>query len=167
MLDKRTGIVTFAFGRPAEVRSNKRLAEITSAEAVRYKLPVLTQEDIAIRKDLDIKVKKVPESNEGPPSTIKIAWEAVKWAESKELERLLVVAAKPHLPRCLRDLQAIIKEEGQSIKVKVHPEIKASQEKVWFFPESSQPHTRSIQRWRFRELILMSMPFSLYKKITF
>lgn len=165
MFNGRMGVVAFAFGRPETVKSNQRLAEMASVRAVDCKGPVFTQRDIVANKRFNVKdVEQVYEPGE-PPPTLRIAREAVKWAERRDLNFLWVVAAKPHLWRCLRDLRAACKEARKDIRIESCPEIEHTWERDWFCPNSTQARSRSPWKWYQRELILKAMPFFIYKRI--
>jgi hypothetical protein len=73
----------------------------------------------------------------------------------------LIIAAKPHLWRCIRDIRRIIIEEQARLKIRV-----CTANYSWFCPQSAQMWTRSKINWYIREWILRIMPFSVYRKIT-
>jgi len=76
-----------------------------------------------------------------------------------------IVAAKPHLWRCIRDLNEAIREYNTNIKIKICEEIYKYSANEWFCKDSKQTRTRSQFNWWIREVIIKLIPFSIYKKI--
>ena len=97
----KSGILPFAFGVPETILSNRRIAQIASRKAHELGAPVYTQLDIHI--EAGIEVEFTEEQPSKPPSTLRFARGAAQWARRKNLTDLWVVAAKPHLWRCVRD----------------------------------------------------------------
>ena len=161
MRKKKAGIVAFAFGVPASVHSNMLIARVASQKARELVAPVFTQLDVGI--DPDVEVFHIIERLGEPPPTLKIAKEAVQWAVEIGIRQLWVVAAKPHLWRCLRDLKQAACEEG--IKIDVCEEIEKYPADEWFCDDSTQERTRSRKAWERRERILKCLPFFIYKCI--
>lgn len=160
---KTTGIVAFAFGAPADILSNRRIARIAEEKARELGAPVYTQLDI--RVEPKIEVEYTDEQCGNPPPTLRIARGAIQWAKRRGFRELQIVAAKPHLWRCLRDLKYVIREIEAQIEVCVCREIERFPEDGWFCPNSTQGRTHSRRAWDRRERILIHMPFFLYKLI--
>lgn len=159
----KIGIVAFAFGLPARIRSNEHIARITLQKAQELQAPIYTQFHTFYLKPLEFDVTYTQEKPGQPPPTLRIARGAVEWASEKGLKELWIAAAKPHMWRCLRDLEYAAKEAGLEIKIKVCEEIEQIPEEEWFCPDSGQEWTRSPESWRKRERILERLPMWLYK----
>ena len=139
------------------------IAKIASQKARKLNAPVFTQADISM--DCGLNVSYVRETWD-PPSTLRIAREAIRWAEDAGLEELWIVAAKPNLWRVFRDMKEMAREAGSGIKIHTCREIDDEcSEDLWFCTNSQQPRTRSQEAWDGRENVLKKMPFFLYKII--
>ncbi len=163
------GIVAFAFGVPATIVSNRRIAEIASRRAWAWNVPVYTQLDVRVEDWIhvgaEIEVVYTEEIPGEPPPTLCIARRAVWWANRRHLTRLWVVAAKPHLWRALRDLKEVIHEAGLNIEIRAcADDIDKYPEDSWFCADSTQKRTTSRAVWEKRERALCSMPFDHYKR---
>lgn len=159
----REGVVAFAFGVPATILSNRRIAEIASKKARELNAPVYTQRDVQIESG--IAVKFIEEKSGEPPPTLRIARGAVRWAKKKGISELWIVAAAPHLWRCKRDLSRAVSEMKSIICVRVCNEITQYSESSWYCLDSMQARTRSAEDWWKRERILHKLPFFFYKLI--
>jgi len=163
----KTGVVAFSFGFPADIFSNWLIARIARQKSKEHKSGIFTQPDVIIdRDDIDVDYFECDENSNARPSTISVAREALKWAKRNEIKSIWIVAAAPHLKRCQRDLQKLIKEDDLEISIHVCESIYAFPTKSWFSPESKQIRTRSKIIWTLREKFLRSIPFSFYKLIT-
>lgn len=161
----KTGIVAFAFGAPAKIRSNASISLIVARKAAELKAPVFTQQDVQIIRS-GIEVIYVKEKPGDPPPTLRIARIAVRWAREQGIRELWIIAAGPHVWRCERDLKYAVSEVNALIKVRVCKEIKQNREiDPWYCRDSSQSRTRSFFNWWSREAILRLMPMFLYKRI--
>lgn len=187
----KIGIVAFAFGVPHSTLANQRIAETARYEVwrqereARYQgflqessleihCQIFTQRDVQFnvrieRTSIEVlsagDITYIEEEPDGPPPTLRIARGAVEWAKQRRIGRLWVVAAKPHLWRCVRDLEYAICEADAHIKVSVGEEIKQSLGKWWFDPGSTQKRVHSFWRWWPREIILRLMPMAIYKRV--
>lgn len=159
----KTGILPFAFGVPETILSNRRIASIASQKARELGAPVYTQLDIHI--DDGVEVEFTEEQPGNPPPTLRFARGAVEWAMRKNLTDLWIVAAKPHLWRCVRDLTHAIREAKAQIKIHVCEEIECYPEDEWFCADSTQERTQSRKNWKGRERVIKFMPFFVYKLI--
>lgn len=160
---KTAGIVAFAFGVPETIRSNQHIARIASQKARELNAPVYTQLDV--RVEPGVEVKYTNEESGNPPPTLRIARGVVQWAKRQRFIELWVVAAKPHLWRCVRDLTQSVREAGVQIAIRVCKEIEQFSEDEWFCPDSTQSRARSRKDWQGRERILKIMPFFIYKRV--
>jgi hypothetical protein len=159
----KAGILPFAFGVPETILSNRRIAQITSQKARELEAPVYTQLDISIEAGIEVEFTEEQPGN--PPPTLRFARGAVEWARRKNLTDLWIVAAKPHLWRCVRDLIRAIREVKAQIEIHVCEEIEQYPEDEWFCADSTQERTQSKKNWEGRERIIKLMPFFVYKFI--
>lgn len=168
----KTLIVVFGFGRP-DICSNKLLKMVTIKRIKRMELEgkevlVVTQRDINLDKlvaEARVEVVYVDEKGKAP-STYKIVKKAVEILKKNGLSELLIVAARPHIKRILRDFRKVLEKERIKIPMRVAEEVFLAPEEVWFSQRSSQIHTRVKWIWKIREFILMKLPFWLYKKLS-
>ena len=112
-----------------------------------------------------MKVVYTKEEKGSPPPTLRIARGAVNWAKELGFKELWIVAAKPHLSRCKRDLNYAVDESESQIYVRICGDIYNYSEDEWYCPESEQKHTRSAKDWRKRERKLKKMPMFIYKRV--
>jgi len=159
----KTGIVAQAFGAPYTVHSNKIIAQIASQKAQEFSAPVYTQLDVLIKEGID--VEYTYEQPGVPPPTLRMARDTVKWAKRKGFRKLWIIAAKPHLWRCIRDFTYAVQETKEQIEIHSCKEIEQYSDSVWFCTNSKQVRTRSKWNWWSRELIIKLIPFSIYKRI--
>ena len=157
-------IIAFAFGAPANIRSNERIAEIASQKASRLNALIYTQEDVPI-KNKKFTVVRISQKREDLPPTLRIARGAVLWAKEHGVKELWIVAAPPHLPRVLRDLKEALKESETKRKIKTCQEVAIYSEEEWFCKDSTQKRTQSLKNWERRERTITGLPFFIYKRI--
>ncbi len=160
---EKIGILAFGFGRPWTILSNRRIAQIASQKSRELKVRVYTQLDVRVEND--ILVDYIDEEPGNPPPTLRIARGAVQWAKQHGLTELLIIAAKPHLWRALRDVQRAVNEAGTQIKLRACKEIERYPKDSWFCPESTQERIRYRKAWNKREKILRLVPFFIYKRL--
>lgn len=160
---KKVGILAFAFGAPETILSNQRIASIASQKSRKLRAPVYTQLDIPINDAIEVEFTEEQPGN--PPSTLRLARRAVKWARHKNIADLWIIAARPHLWRCVRDLTRVIREAKSQIRIHVCEEIERYPEDEWFCANSTQNRTQSRKSWERRERIIKLMPFFLYERI--
>lgn len=158
----KTGIVAQAFGVPHTIHSNKIIARIASQKARELSAPVYTQLDVLVEPEIDVEYTYEQPGN--PPPTLRMTRGAVQWAKNKGFKELWIVAAKPHLWRCVRDLTYAIREAGEQIEISACREIELYSDE-WFCADSEQERTRSKWNWWSRELIIKLMPLFIYKRI--
>lgn len=167
-----TAIVVFAFGQPSTTAPNTYLANLArDASLQEDNAPIYTQRDIVIPERGSICVHYFPgEELENPPPTLRIA----RWFVKHHLEdtqRVIIVAAEPHLGRVCRDMRYVIKEEAGmqvgmlGVKLEFPGVLLEQRGRVWFCPESVQKRTTSWWRWWLRELPLRLLPLRLYVRV--
>ena len=161
---ERAGITVFSFGAPANIRSNRALSKIAMEKAHKLKAPIFTQLDIKI-EDSTIETDYVREKPGNPPPTLLIAQGAVKWAKRKEITDLWIIAARPHLWRCMRDL-AYARRASVEIQFHICNEIYEYSDIDWFCVNSVQKRTQSREEWEKRERLIKRMPFSIYRLVS-
>lgn len=132
-------------------------------KAMEFRAPIFTQEDVFTEPGIE--TDRIGEQPGNPPSTLRFARGAVRWANRNKFDELWVVAAEPHLWRCVRDLKEAVRESGENIDVWVCEEGGQYRDNSWFCNESSQKRTRSAEAWNRRERVLKLMPFFIYKLI--
>ncbi len=165
-MNKKLGVVAFAFGAPFHIPSNTHVGSIAANKARDLKALIYTQWDVNLPIYFCFECERIRDDKRGkPPSTLRIARGAVVWAKRLGLNELWIAAAKPHLWRCERDLKAAVCEAGMKIDIKCCEEIKTFPDYAWFWPESTQARTRSPEAWERRERILRILPFFIYKLI--
>lgn len=161
----KTGIVAFAFGVPWSISSNRNIANISEELARKFNAAIFTQRDIKISSEI-VNITYTTEKPENPPSTLRMAHEAIHWAQKNGLEALYIVSAWPHMWRCKRDLEHARKEAGSGVRIYFREEEVCKIRYVdWFCPNSTQERTQSEKKWNKREKILKLMPFWLYELI--
>jgi len=156
---KKIGIITFAFGRPSSLPSNVLLSQYTQMYAKQHSAPTFTQYDIKIQTG------EVTTTAGAVPTTRIIAKRAAKWVRKNNFETIYIVAARPHLRRCIRDIKKECRSINVSPKIIVIPEIYRTPNTTWFHKQSIQWHTRNAFLWWLRETCLLSLPYTLYKRI--
>lgn len=157
-------VAAFAFGAPHTVKSNRWIAEFSLRESRRRnQAPIFTQTDIQFPEQIEVEVKYLSEEPGNPPPTLRIARWVTREAVRRGARRIVVVAAKPHLRRCIRDMEMAIREAGTRIQVVGSEEIQFIQEDDWFDPNGTQPRAASKKTWSRRERIVMLLPFFVYK----
>lgn len=158
---KKAGIVVFAFGARENIPPNQLLADIASRRALRFKAQVYAQRDIPLKHAAN--VEYVEDKNGKPPSTFQIAEGAVGWARRNNLKRIFIVAAKPHLCRCKRDLTLAFQEAKTAVRISVIRKVERLPEERWFCPESIRKCTMYKKNWENREWFVEHVPFWIYK----
>jgi hypothetical protein len=165
----RAGIVALAFGMPSSIASNIALKDAANAAAWTLNAPIFTQHDCGIAPDdSPIHVEYVTETIGSPPPTLRICRAAALWAEEYRLEELHVVAAPPHLWRCLRDMRMALTERRMDIPVYGFADEAlrdAYAPTLWFSAHGTQWYTNRAWRWRLRDFILKMTPWWLYSLI--
>jgi hypothetical protein len=158
------GIVALAFGVPDTIEANKRIAFIASHHSRELSAPIFTQADVFVEPRAT--AHYICEEPHMPPPTLRMARESVLWAKEMGIRSLILVAAKPHLRRALRDIRYAIREAGLALDVLVCEEVSQSQEVGWYCPDSTQKRTRSKWNWWTRELFVLLLPFCIYKRLS-
>lgn len=135
---------------------------------------VYTQDDVSelLYGGSEFCIKKFYQGADGPPPTLRIARWAVKEAKKDGVTHLLVIAAKPHIKRCLRDMRFAMVESGEDLPFdefmeSPHAAIYCAPPsgQNWYSKESKQYRTQSSWKWWPREIILRLLPMWLYKRV--
>ncbi len=162
------GVVVYAFGTPYSNTSNQWLvSEVRKIYMHFNSILVYTQNDIqfigAEFQDRQDGITYFPQgAREEAPPTLRIARGAAQWARGR-MKRIIVVAAKPHLPRALRDTRAAFKEAVVNIRIEPWSDIAYTSYNAWFDPKGTQIRAASRGHWERRERILRGMPYFLYR----
>lgn len=159
------GVATWAFGLPHSLDANVLLSQLTELVSDRLgRAPIFTQPLIRVPDAFD--VTYVAEPNDVPAPTLRIARGVAHWAQTQRLDEIHVVAAGPHLPRCLRDLGIAFAELGlDTTRIIPAPEILSIPMNEWFCPDSGQWHTRSSWAWTMYSRMIYAIPRRLYAGI--
>jgi len=150
---KKIGIVAFAFGPPDSIEPNQTLSIITTKKARELNARVYAQKDIKITAK-GVKVDYVKQNNKKALSTLQVAEKTVEWIKKNNITNLYVMAAKPHLWRCKRDIGEIL--EREKINITIHTCFELIFKENWFYD------IRDEKEWIKREKIIKKMPFWLY-----
>lgn len=157
---KKTGIITFAFGKPKTLEANKLIARLAIEYSKINNAPILLQKDIPIDNG---NITHVTEFEDMPPPTYTIAKDAIPWIINNNLSKVIIIAAEPHIDRCVRDVEKLLIKNSLTTEVTC---LTVENYHGWFDKKSTQKRTQSYGSWWFREFILMNMPFVLYEKIS-
>ena len=159
-------IAAFAFGVPYSVRSNRWISDFSLRESIQHnRAPIFTQADIQFSGETGIYVKYIDEEIGHPPPTLRIARWIVKEAIALRAQKIIIIAALPHVRRCLRDIKMAIRESDSSIQVLISKEITTVQEDDWFDSRGTQFRAAAKVVWVIRDALLMSMPFWIYERV--
>jgi len=156
-------VVAFAFGTPKEIGSNWLIGRIASRKASFLSALIFTQSEV--EPDSGIEVLRVSEVSGKCPTTLCVARGAAKLVCERKYSEVWVAAARPHMPRARRDMLAALREVGYQAEVRICEECLIYPDKEWFCPKSAQARTRSASNWWSREIILLVMPFFLYRLV--
>lgn len=163
-----SGVVAFAFGSPSAIRSNRWIAETAMLHSRESQSSLIfTQDDVQFSSDSGLEATYCNERMGDPPPIMRIAREAVQWAIAYNIRDITVVAGKPHMWRCVRDMQEAVKEQGATglIHIRKSQEIFRFLEDDWFCADSMQGYTQIPRAWERRERILCHMPLWFYKLV--
>ena len=159
-------VVALAFGVPAELRSNKCVAEVASLQSEALGgAPIFTQLGMEMHYGLPTK----PIEGEHPghwANTMQMATAAVAWAKKEGICELWIAAATPHLRRTLRDFQDEVRRQDVTIELRECPQHMEFSSADWFCADSEQSRTRTRLVWYAWDIPLMLMPLSLYRRLT-
>jgi hypothetical protein len=161
----KAGVLAFAFGVPYNIWPNQTIATIAARKALELGAPVFTQQDIQFNPSWGIEADYCSETPGNPPPTLRIAREAMLWANSLGLKEVWVVGARPHLHRIIRDINYLIKYTNTSIKFRLCEETLLYWPEEYYAKNSIQPRVTSARAWWPRELILLAMPMFVYRRI--
>ena len=158
--------MVYAFGTPHSNKSNRALAGhvqnlIQKSPEIRFR--IYTQNDIQFEENECLNVTYFPQlHDEDAPPTLRIARGAAQWARGR-VKKVIVVAAKPHLPRALRDTQEAFREAVVNMPIEPCADIAYTSYNAWFDPNGTQIRAASRSHWEKREPILRFMPYPLYR----
>lgn len=163
----KKGIAAFAFGVPATIWSNRQIADTALSYAEKDGSKIFTQLDVSFGNLDQRDVERLPgEKPNAPPPTLRIARWVVKRAIEEGIGEVIVVAARPHIYRAMRDMEMAAEEAGfLQLLIKPASEIWDWPEAKWYCKDSTQSRAQSKENWRDREAILEMMPFDIYKHI--
>ena len=149
------GIIAFPF----EDVGQKTLGRITSEKAREFKIPVFAHENIRLEPDIT-KVTYFNEELGNPSTTLRMVRPAIQWVKLNKIRWVWLVAGKPHLSRCKRDLEYEARDvEVQIGKVRICTEIEMYSYRSWFHS------TKHMMRWSVREQIIRQLPWPVYKMV--
>lgn len=155
------GIVAFSFGFPDTIAANLEIALMADREAKARFAPILTQREVRMH-DAEYVDADGPQ---GPTPTLRMCRKAVQWAHSRGLDELVIVAAQPHLWRCIRDMKYAVREVNFDIAVSDSDLIYGVAPENWFRGDSEQWCTNNRIAWYLRDTILRIMPMCIYARI--
>lgn len=164
------GVVVYPFGTPASNTSNRWLvSEVEKIYMDFNSILVYTQRDIQFIGPRFLNLQNhttyFPQGGiEESPPTLRIARGAAQWARGR-VKKIIVVAAKPHLPRALRDTQHAFKEASVNIRIEPWSNIAYTLYDSWFNPNGTPLRTASRSHWKKRERILRFLPYPIYREI--
>ena len=165
------GVVVYAFGTPYSNTSNQWLvSEVRKIYMDFNSILVYTQNDIQFIGEefqyLRDRITYFPQGeNEEAPPTLRIARGAAQWARGKIEKKIIVVAAKPHLPRALRDTRKAFEEAVVNIRIEPWSDIAYTSYNDWFDPNGTQIRAASRSHWERRDLLLRYAPYWLYREL--
>ncbi len=164
-------MVVYPFGCPNNIESNKTLALITANKVKESKenknITVFTQYDILLDETIEALTIRPDEIMNNPFTTYELSLKAVEWAIENKVTKISIIAAKPHIDRCYRDITYIAEQKKLEINFEKCKEVYSKHyKKSWFCEESKEWWTRSPWLWWPREMMLLLTPIYFYKKIT-
>ncbi|OGG58642.1 hypothetical protein A2765_02875 [Candidatus Kaiserbacteria bacterium RIFCSPHIGHO2_01_FULL_56_24] len=160
-IEMSSGIVAFAFGFPDTVVANLAIARLAYEEASRLSAPIYTQHEVHVH---GAEYVDAP-GPQGPIPTLRLCRAAVQWAHLRGLDEIVIGAAKPHLWRCIRDLEYAVQEVNFPIAVRASGYINKVAPEDWFRGDSQQWYTNNRLAWYLRDTILRIMPMFIYARI--
>lgn len=159
-MQRAVGVVAFGFGEPAALNGNRKIAE-AAREATELASVIFTDRDVEpYLRELSVPVLQIEPGRF--PSTYRLAMLAVKEAKERGLAALLVVAARCHMWRCVRDLHWCVRDVGIDLTI-----IPLPLEDSAYDPTAATTYTRSAWHWWPAEIayrILSTLFPSWYKK---
>jgi hypothetical protein len=165
----KKGVAAFAFGVPSTIWSNQEISRIAVNTAAVESLTIFTQLDIQASSPSwgKITVEYLPDEDpKDPPPTLRIARWVIRRAVQEDLSEIIVVAARPHIWRVMRDMEEAAREAGfLQLLIKPAPETWSYREEKWYCADSTQKRVQSREAWREREAVLEAVPFWLYREI--
>ena len=169
MEENRTLVVGFAFATPASAFVNKvlrfRIEDLCARQDEGEQIFVFTQPDLGTLLPYMLRTRtQMIREEEGKPSpTLRIAREAIAFALKYHITRIRIVAAGPHMWRCLRDMKMAMKE-AETLLPLVAEKFDTMSWSSWFHESSTQPRTKSPLAWLPRDILLRLMSWEMYKR---
>ena len=100
--------MVFSFGSARTALSNVTLGTLAIEQASQGTSHMYAHPNVPVRHIVEpINITEPPGWN---MSTLNMARMAIRWAKRNKFDQLVVVAAKPHLWRCVRDLRVAARE---------------------------------------------------------
>ncbi len=168
---ERKAVVAFAFGMPFSIPANEAVHDVACGAAHLMNATVFTQADCGIMNphvpNGVLILPQIPSANP-PPPTLRIARFAAQNAKDMGITELYIVAAPPHIWRCMRDMKMAMREVGLKATLSAYGQDILQEEhspSYWFYPEGEQYCTQYRYRWMIRDTILYCIPWWLYKRI--
>ena len=170
---ERTGILLFAFGTNLKIRSNQVLRKEVLRCCDANEVSTIFSQDAIMMDSYYGKHRVIcfdqPNPNKHPP-TLRIArWAIPLIASEFRYDSLIVIAADPHIDRCMRDSNYVLHNSRitryTNMKIKSWPTSEKYTDQDWFCADSQQPRTRTRQAWEKRESVLMVMPMWIYSRL--
>lgn len=158
-------IVAYAFGTGAEIWSNKTISATTVQLARAHNAFVFTQKPF-IKLPPDIRAAYVKETEAKPAPTLIIAKQSVPHILAQKCSKVLLLAARPHLPRAGRDQALAHWDAGIDVPIEIPDEILRYSYDSWFCSDSTQARTQSREQWEKRETFALRLPIPLYRLVT-
>ncbi len=165
------GIVAFAFGMPHSIPANEAIHDVACAAAHIMNASVFTQLDCGIMNPHVPNgvwiFPQIPGANP-PPPTLRIARFAALSAKRIGLTELHIVAAPPHIRRCMRDMRMAMREVGLDATLSAYGQdifLEEHSPSYWFYPKGERYCTQHRLRWVIRESILQTIPWRIYRRI--
>jgi hypothetical protein len=159
-LEKPDVIVAFGFGK--EEKTNFHIGEHARYLALKYGVPLFTQQDVAksLKEVYPPKVI-IAEENGQYLSTLGIVRAVKTMSSIYGWKHVAVVAAPCHERRCIRDLRkmgfSIVRDDGYLRNAYGWP--------FWYNKDDPQVWVHNPLIWWIREIVLRMMPWGLYSKI--
>ena len=140
-MDQYDVVFPLNFGAPAALPANRAIAEAALRESRQRKIPIF----FAPRDIFDFAgyTNGLSRDFSGYISTVKQVRALIEAAKDQAWQRVLIVAAPPHIWRALRDVRAAGLSAGVAQSLRSYPR------RFWYSAESTHRQTTSWFRWWF------------------
>jgi 2-hydroxy-3-keto-5-methylthiopentenyl-1-phosphate phosphatase len=98
-------------------------------------------------------------------SILEFCRRAIDWVRENEIEKIVLITAGPFVPRLLRDLSYLAKENNLILNIEIAERIVDTDERTWFSESAWEEWTRKIEKCRVREKRFLKIPWFLYKRM--